>query len=93
MSSLELTHDTNGEQKSMIAEKKSTVDTAITTAGTTTKEIIGAFRGQTETEKLEEKAKMLELLKKIKDLETAEDQIIRIDYREAASDSNGFFLL
>lgn len=73
LSSLELTYDTNGELKSMIAEKKSSVDTGITTGATTAKELIGAFRGQTETEKLEEKAKMLELLKKIKDLEGAEE--------------------
>lgn len=73
LSSIELTYDTNGELKSMIAESKSSIDGSVTSGTTGIKELVTAFKGKTETEKLEEKAKMLELLKKIKDLETAEE--------------------
>lgn len=75
LSSIELTYDANGELKSMIAESKSGFDTNVSGITTGIKDLVTGFKNEkkTELQLLEEKAKMLELLKKINELESQQD--------------------
>jgi hypothetical protein len=74
LSSLELTYDANGELKSIAAEKKSATDTNVSSGAGALKEIVTLAKGKSEIDELTEKATILELEKKIRDLEKDPDQ-------------------
>ena len=76
LSTIDLTYDQFGVIKKSSLERKSAFDTNIASGGTAAKDFTAAMKKpdeKTELEKLEEQAKKLELLKKIKDLETQEE--------------------